>query len=645
MLALARLTQATDIVLRYRGEVSFARRDMGESVVFSVLSGIGEMYELKKLVPNTIYSMYGQKFGEVFQRRSIVALTLCDGIDEGQLAVMVELLSGPEIGATELRNQFLAKGLTRAKLLFASDLLGRERKLPWQVDLCISRLARDLRALPLLRGLDMDGMLELRMQLIADVVRALPRPDQVRILLENADLIANEVRHVPELATCETLRSLVDALPRARAAQVAQAILADAARESSPPPSTDERTRGVLPELTQRFVRDRSPETDHVLKAMHERGVLSLETLPEDLQEWVHAERTAELLIAHPQAVLGPLDGQIETSRFRAHMVLLERALPTLAQRGEARSLSIALAWLRRLQGPRAEMARSAARALEDPEVLEPVGRALFHGVGDSRDAAHAVLVLTGATGARALFMARSKEALDQGARARFVGTMRRIGRVAWPTLVTAMEYVQPTSEGHFDAALAEDVLRALPEVQDDQTGALVSKLMRHGGPQVCRAAAAALATLWGARARPLLVAVLDNEDDGVRIAALGALRKVGGVDEHVAERVEKMLAKGGNDLRAAAAAALADVPPRARDQAIAILKRALVPQTKGVLARFRDPASAIEQEPVVVLVPPRPGTNATTLFASRYAHTAVVPRSAIFTAAISVTDSTRTTA
>jgi hypothetical protein len=79
-------------------------------------------------------------------------------------------------------------------------------------------------------------------------------------------------------------------------------------------------------------------------------------------------------------------------------------------------------------------------------------------------------------------------------------------------------------------------------------------------------------------------------------------LRKVGGIDDHDTGRIERMLARGGPDLRAAAAAALADVPPGPRDRAIAILRRALVPKTKGVMAMLRGAENTMEQEPLVVL-------------------------------------------
>src|SRR5262249_26174202 len=155
----------------------------------------------------------------------------------------------------------------------------------------------------------------------------------------------------------------------------------------------NERTRRILPDLVQRMVRERGPEVDEVLKEMHTKGVLPLEQLPSDLQTWVHAERQAELLVQRADAVLRPLDGQIEAARFKEQIGLLERSCITLAQRGEARPLSIVLAWLRRLQGPRAAMAAGVVRSLEDPALLLPIADVLFSGTGDTRDAAHAVLV------------------------------------------------------------------------------------------------------------------------------------------------------------------------------------------------------------------------------------------------------------
>jgi hypothetical protein len=155
---------------------------------------------------------------------------------------------------------------------------------------------------------------------------------------------------------------------------------------------------------------------------------------------------------------------------------------------------------------------------------------------------------------------------------------------------------VNPTEAGAFDAALAEDALRAAPNVEDEAAGAIVAKLVRHGGPAICKAAATALASLWGARARPIVFGLLDNADDGVRIAAVAALRRIGGVDENAVARLERMLTRlvpAGDDLLATAAAALAHATPAARPRALIVAKRAIIPQSRSMLAVLRGSGGA----------------------------------------------------
>jgi serine/threonine-protein kinase len=589
-LSMARLAEAADPVLKFRGEISFVRRDVGDGEHLLVTTGTGEVYELKRLLPSALSTSWGKSLAALLRRMGITLLTLEDGVEEGELGQLVELLSGPETRAEEVRKRLGHLRMTRAKLLFATDVLARDRKLPWQVELALSRLARDMKNLQTGRP---EEFTSLCAQIIMEIVRALPHTEQVVLLLMNADAIA-DVR-IAEQSSLDVVHEIVFALPRARAAHVADAVLSESSR------GKNERTHRVLRELSSRFVAERSPDSDELLKTMHKQKLVPLEALPDDLQTWMHAERMAEILVRRPDAILRPLDSQFDAMRFAAELSLLERAAVMLAQRGEARPLSVVLSWIHRLTGSRAEMAESLWRSLEDPALLEPIARTLFSGAGEVQMAAHTVLALMGATGARALYMARAKEVEpDLPARARFAATMRGIGRPAWPVLVTALEHAALPNVAH-EPSLAEDLIRALPEVQDEQLGALVVGIMRHGSPTVVRAGVTALATLWGQRARPLLVAMLDNEDDAIRIAALAALRKVGGIDEAVIERCGRMLARGSIELRAIAAAALGDASPRVREAASLVLKQGLIAQ-KGVLARLRGPTNPVENEPTVVL-------------------------------------------
>ena len=606
-LARMRLAQAADVTLNHRGEITLVTLRAGSAVELAVLSAVGEASELHALLPTTVLTRAGQ-LADVLSRRDIAALSLDDGVDDRELAQLIELLTGPELAADRLRAQLDARALTHVQVLFFSDRIGASRALPWHVDICASRLAYELRAVARAHGGDPETLKQLRAQLASEAVRALGRYQDTRALLTHSDLIELANATTRGAADFDLLAALIAALPRARAIQVAALALQEIQQRHTPlglkRASSGQIPLGrapheILATLRARFLRNRSVEADAILRQMHQRGLVKVGELPPDLQKWIHAEQQTAQLIESADDTLSPLSDVTDLQRFTNEVATLERSMVMLAQRGQAAALWAAVSSLKSLagvgapaEGSREAIAAAALRSLEDPALLTPIAEGLLTGALDQREPSRAVLVHAGGAGAHALHTARSRT-IDPGARPRFVGTVREIGAAAWPAVAAALEQMQTAEAGAFDPALAEDVLRAVPDVKDEHAGTVVARFVRQGGPAVCKAAVGALATLWGPRARPLLVGVLDNPDEGVRLAALGALRKVGGIDENVTARIDRiMTSPSGDDLRATAAAALADATPAARPVASAALRRALSPPIRGVLSRLRGTAS-----------------------------------------------------
>jgi serine/threonine-protein kinase len=99
--------------------------------------------------------------------------------------------------------------------------------------------------------------------------------------------------------------------------------------------------------------------------------------------------------------------------------------------------------------------------------------------------------------------------------------------------------------------------------------------------------------TLWGDRARPLLLGVLlKDPDEGMRVAAIRGLRDLHAIDDHVVRKAEDILAdmQASNGVRVAIAEALADTLDDARPLAASVLRRALAPKG-GVFAVLRAKA------------------------------------------------------
>jgi serine/threonine protein kinase len=576
--AMSRLTATMGPPLEGRGEISLARLDLPTGGVdLQVITGIGELLDLKKVLPQGVASAHGPRLAEVFVRRHLITVTLKEGIDADEMADCVELLCGPDVPVEQLRNQFLSRGLRHVSVLFASDLLGRERRLPWQVDLCIARLARDLRALPLLRGLDTAGLRRVRTQLIGDVLRMLRVADQVRLLLSNVDLISSSTRHVPELADLDIAEAIVSAIPQPLAVKLASMVLSDLDAPGA---------RRTIELLAARFIKQRTIESDEVLRTLHDRAMVGLADLPPDLQTWVRAEQQAGALSRDPDQLLRSLDTANDQT-YAAALHTAGLAMRVMARRGEAVPLFVLVTRLEQLvRGPRGPLVQRTLQSIADPDVLSKIGDVFLSGAADARPSARGILLSLGEAGARALVSARWRSTEKIG-RGRFVEAMRELGTRGGNVLASTLKTLDSTSE----PALVEDLLRSIPDLRDDALGAEVSRFVQHPAVPIRRAATGAIASLWQLRAKHALLSGVDDTDEGVRIAAITGLKKIGAMDADAVKRVGKVLSmetRGSDELRAVAAAALGVAQLAARADAVAILSRAIEPRSRSVVAMFR---------------------------------------------------------
>ncbi len=295
---------------------------------------------------------------------------------------------------------------------------------------------------------------------------------------------------------------------------------------------------------------------------------------------------TPDVLARDPRAWLGELARERDPRAFSRRLGELEGAVRNAAQRGDARTMQMVAAVIAGL-GDRAgndESARNAlaavARLFVDPEVLAPIAMRLLSNDEQVRQAAAQLIADARVAGAYALYGARTKVVGDAHARVAFVTTMKSLGEPALPVVRAALERVleQAVSGQHRVATeLAEDVLLSVPKLDDEAVGHIVVRYAASRVPALCRAAARALPRVWGERARPVLVHLVDHEDDGVCLAAVVGLREIDAVDLEAVMRIGVQVEAGRArtaQLHAAMTAALQAASPSARAEAAAILAR-----------------------------------------------------------------------
>ncbi len=283
---------------------------------------------------------------------------------------------------------------------------------------------------------------------------------------------------------------------------------------------------------------------------------------------------------------------------FAAEAQSIAAAMQLMLEQRELAALAHVVAIFRKVaaepaNGASAELAARLVKTLQDPARLAP---AADRALAEHEDAAPALLASLGLAAAHALYAARLRVHPTPPARARFVATMRGIGLAAWPLVAAALQRNAPGDANQHDPRLAEDLLRSMPLVADDAAGNIVAKYLRWGDVAVRRAAIPPLVTLWGDRARPLLLGVLlKDPDEGMRVAAIRGLRELRAIDDHVVRKAEDILAdpEASQGVRVAIAEALADTAEGVRPLAAAVLRRALAPKG-GMFAVLRSKAKAV---------------------------------------------------
>jgi serine/threonine protein kinase len=303
-----------------------------------------------------------------------------------------------------------------------------------------------------------------------------------------------------------------------------------------------------------------------------------------------------------------------DTRAFAQLARRLESAVRVVAGRRDAKTLwtvSSALHGIS-IEGPQAAGSRAHTAALvlrvfEDPAVLASIAEQLLAGTDDGREHARRLLVHAGVAGAYGLYGARVKLASDPAIRGPFGVALKDFGQKAWPVVRAALERIAAMPEPNAGALeLAEDLLLCVPTVGDESAGHVVVKYLRLNVSGVCRAATASIVQLWGERAKPLLVGMLQSKEDVPRIAGIAGLRQLSGIDEHVVPRLHSILLRrlpAGPELRAAAAIALAHASPSARQPAISLLAQLLAPPRETPPESHRGGGALSKEDAVVVAI------------------------------------------
>ena len=315
---------------------------------------------------------------------------------------------------------------------------------------------------------------------------------------------------------------------------------------------------------------------------------------------------SAEDFLKNPVEGIGLLATAPDDRSRRMLLDAAAEAIRTCIEEGNPKIARDLLAWLQPRSVDMAaspeerEQVERTLRVFRDPQLMGVLAGHVLDAKIARVDEAAPLLGAGGPVAARALLDGRRSRPPSLDTRGRFVAAMRTVGAASLPVVTGALEAIAGLATRN-EEVLADDLLRSMPDTMSETAGEITVRFVRVDKPSLGALALATTAALWGRRAHPLLLGVLDSPSDPMRVVAIEALERLGAIDDWTVDRLARIIAAGphaGDDLRVTAAEALSYATPEARPRAIAFLTQRLQPQgfVTSVLQAFsqREPAAVV---------------------------------------------------
>jgi len=506
-----------------------------EIMVEGVLS---EGIPFTTLMSSSMGEIFARKFIAYFERNQLVSFSVKTRMGKDEFKKLISVFAerrvkeeegggGPIIPFSDL---LFERGILHVTVMARTEMVGGERPLPWRVKMAISRLRKDLRVVPLYSEATAQELAQAKTMLVQDITRPLRRPQFLKELLANADLITSgldELREVNierEIIWCQHPGMLVNVcwdivsdLERASWGEIRQ-------RVGKVDRRLDSIYRDLLKDIALRL-RELQPETiSDLLSHLFTKRILSFKELPASLQEQLVTEKWTSQFLANSKAAIERFAGLADAKTYREYSKTFQVVFPELIRRGKVAEVAgMAYALRSHLDEPcpsfpeRPKFARATLSRFTEPHVIEALAALLDT---EDKDARRSVMTALTALGEKSVdhllrVLASSAKA---GVRRDIAKALEAMGEDA----------VVPLMERLGTRGLEWYVYRNLIVILTNLRGVAaaddVRKFLSHPHPRVREESARGLHLLLGEDSGPLLVSVLNDLDSGVARRATSCL-------------------------------------------------------------------------------------------------------------------------
>jgi hypothetical protein len=567
---------------------------------------------MSDIMPAGVYTIFVPRFVEYFDRHDLVLLAFRKGVTLDEFVGLVSTLSRPMTPGQEfdISEALLERKVFNISVLVANDVAARDIDLPWQIRMCLARLRRDLRLMPMFRDLGHQALVQAKRQIFQDIVRPINNAELLKQLVVHAARIQEDIAHVEGLEDIQITPLIIESLGSKPVIELARKLCE--AMASAEAELDGEALRVAIGLCAERLTHEHVPDAEPVLRLLYEHQILKLEDLPVDLQDWIRAEAIVLQKVDGKLPEI-PLDSSRDFGvlakvgrlgfvhgRFDETAQAAER-LTTAAMRGNGGALSA----LHKMVSPKEVEALIARYSAEKDDGIAR----LFVAMGEP--AAIALACHIALSGANAQ-MDRVAHLLDRmNVPGALVSALRvpNLDPAALRVLLTlaarrpdpSLADVAAPHVDHVDAGVRLAALMAMQAAESPQAIGLLVRALDDPDPAVVTMALAALPSRHGrpdlAHGRALALAGEREKAAEIRVAAIQSLGAFPGAGEDRARTIAALeLVAKGDGTEKGFLGLTRRIPPkpeiaeavRAALGAIGARVEGGAPEKKGFFDRFR---------------------------------------------------------
>ncbi len=502
-----------------------------------------EPVALSRIMTRGMGDIFIPKFVDFFQRKGLRATTLKSHITQGEFETFIDIMSESHLISKitlEEERQKLIEALNQHKILsvttvFEEDIVGKQRRLPWRVEMAITRLCKDLRVLPLFRYSSLEQLQRIKMQLFEDIFRPIRKADVLADVLFHADLVQENIRHIEEVKDLQVASQIIRILPHAILIQTANQLIYEYKKLylKVPQPKygfsieeTRNKVKEILLEIAEHLIEVEIEQGDKVLEVLYREGVIVFNELPEHLQHKITIERMTDYFMAEPTQALQEIGKQKDAKSYEDMLKPYPEIIGELFKRNELNKViqindfleehaSIPSAWF-------PERSKLAGQTLEEIWKLSNLKYLRkFFDVSDEKLKETIIKILTEHVdeGLPLLFdiLASSQ---DKKTRMEMIRRIREVGRPAADFLLKELD------EQHAWFVL-RNIAMLLGDLKEERGLEKLEKLLEHEHPLVRKEVLKTFFKIAAKDVEHMFVKALHDDDPLVKRKAMNYLERI----------------------------------------------------------------------------------------------------------------------